>query len=85
MDDSAISCYEVIDADAKSNEEGTKTKFITNKATCKTRKFYILLAFVLFAKSLLIAVSIYCYLMKYQAKHLLLFQYANNELRDVLY
>ena len=33
--------------------------------TCKTQHLYILLAFLLITISLLIAVSIYCYLIKY--------------------
>ena len=60
-------CDEVIE----SYDEETKTiptNFNEKKATCKTRNFYILLA-------LLIAVSIYCYMMKFWAKqkHLLKF------------
>ena len=37
--------------------------------------------------ALLIAVSIYCYLIKHQAKqkHLSPFHYTNNEIREVLY
>ena len=57
MDNSAILCDEVIE----SYDEETKaipTNFNEKKATCKMQKFYILLA-------LLIAVSIYCYLIKY--------------------
>ena len=47
------------------------------------QNFYILLAFLLITTTLLIAVSIYCYLIKYQAKqkHLLLFHDTNNELK----
>ena len=39
MDDSAIICDEVIDADdeAKSNKEETKTNFNKKKVTCKTQ------------------------------------------------
>ena len=33
----------------------------------------------------MIAVSIYCYFIKYQEKQLLLFHYTKNELREVLY
>ena len=35
------------------------------KATCKTENFYILIAFLLITKALMIAISIYCYLIKY--------------------
>ena len=37
------------------------------KAACKTQTFYILLAFLLVTIALLIAVSMYCYLMKHRA------------------
>ena len=58
MDDSMIMCDEVI----KSYEEeiGTvPTNFNEKKVTCKTQKFYILLAFSLINIALLIALSIY--------------------------
>ena len=42
-----------------------KKYYIWNRSTCKTQNFYILLAFLLIAIVLLIAVSIYCYLIKY--------------------
>ena len=35
------------------------------KATCKMQNFYILLVILLITIALLIAVSIYCYLIKY--------------------
>ena len=38
---------------------------------CKTKHFYILPAFLLVTKALLIVDTIYCYLIKYQRKHLL--------------
>ena len=94
MDDSAIICDEVIHADAKSNDEAksnneaklnNEINFNENKATCKTQNFYILLAFLSITIALLIAVTIYCYLIKYQAKQLLPFHCTNNELREVLY
>ena len=47
--------------------------FNEKKVTCKTDRFHILLAFLLITIALLIAVSIYRYLIKYQ-KHLLPFQ-----------
>ena len=57
MDDSAIICDEVIDANtkatlndkSKSNNEETKTiptNFNEKKAICKTQTFHILLAFL---------------------------------------
>ena len=48
-------------AEAKSYNE---TNFNEKKATCKTQNFYILLAFLSITIALLIAVSIYCYLIK---------------------
>ena len=44
------------------------TIFNEKKATCKMQSLYILLAFLLIAIALLIALSIYCYFVKYQAK-----------------
>ena len=48
---------------------------------CKPQNLYILLAFLLTTAALLIAVSIYCYQIKYRAKqkHLLPFYITNNE------
>ena len=94
MLNSVITCDEIIesydeDAEAKSYNK-TKTiltNFNEKKATCKTQNFYILLAFLLITIALLIAVSIYCYLIKYQAKqkHLLPFHFTNNKLKDIIY
>ena len=64
MDDLAITCDEIIE----SYEEETKTistNFNGKNATCKTQNFYTLLAFLLITIALFIAVSIYCYLIKY--------------------
>ena len=71
-------------------DEETKaipTNFNEKKATCKPQNFYILLAFLVITTVLLIAVSIYCFLIKYWAKqkHLLPFLDTNNELKQVLY
>ena len=65
MDDSTIMCDEIIDV--------KESNFNEKKVTCKTQNFYILLVFLLITIALLIAVSIYCYLIKYQRKHLLPF------------
>ena len=82
MDDSAITCDEIIE----SYDEETKTipkNFNEQKATCKTQNFYILLAFLLITVELMLAASIYCYLLKYltKEKYLLPFHVANNELK----
>ena len=57
------------------------------KIACKTQSFYILLAFLLITIELLIAVTIYCYLIKYRAKqkHLLPFHVTNNKSKQVIY
>ena len=49
--------------------------------------YYILLAFLIITIVLLIAVSIYCYLIKYNAKHKhsLPFQFKNNRLKEIIY
>ena len=61
MDDSVIMCDEIM--------EGTiPTNFNEKKAFCKTQNFCILFAFLLITTTLLRAISIYCYLTKYQAK-----------------
>ena len=63
------------------------TNFHEKNAICKTKNFYILLDFSLITIALLIAVSIYCYLIRYKAKqkHLLPFYVRNNELKEVLH
>ena len=46
-------------------EETIPTNLNENRANCKTQSFYIFLAFLLITIALLIAVSIYCCLIKY--------------------
>ena len=69
-----------VGAEGKSHD---KTCFNKNKATCKTQNFYFFLAFLLITIELLIAVSIYCYFVKYREiqKHLLPFNFTNNKLK----
>ena len=71
IDNSVITCDKIVDALAKSYDKETKT-FTTNfneiNGICKTKKFYILLIFLLITIALLIAGSIYCYLIKYKLK-----------------
>ena len=78
-DDSTIRCDEIIES---YNEE---INFNEKKATCKVQNLYILLAFLLITIALLIAVSIYCYLIKYCAKYLLPFQNTNNKFKEIMY
>ena len=62
MDNLAIMCDEII----QSYEEGTN--FSQKTITCKTRNFYILLAFLWIIIALLIDLRIYYYIIKYWAK-----------------
>ena len=62
MDDSLIICDEVIEL----YEE--ETNFTKKKAICKTQNSYILNDLLLITIALLIALSIYCYLIKYRGK-----------------
>ena len=71
----------------KSNNEDTKTlstNFNEKNITSKTQNFNILLSFLLITIALLIAVSIYYYLIKYWAKQkqLLPFHSTNNILKE---
>ena len=79
MDDSVITCDESY-AKLSPKDDEEETNFNEKKATCKSQNFYILLEFLLITLILLIAVSIYRYLIKYQAKHLLPFHNTNNKL-----
>ena len=88
MDESEITCDEIIDVNAEANSNNEvksyekKTKIIPNNKICETKSFHISLGFLLITMALLIAVIIYCYLIKYTAKqkHLLSFNTTNNEL-----
>ena len=75
MDDSVITCDEIIDVEEKNFDE--------KNITCKTQNFYILLAFLLITITLLIAVSIYYYLIKYQVKQKHLLPFHNKKLKQV--
>ena len=72
------------EADSYDETKTILTNFNKKKETCKTQNVYILLACLLITITLLIAVSIYYYLIKYQAKQLLLFHNRNNELKEIL-
>ena len=79
-EDSMLICDEII----KSYEEET---ILITKATYKTENFYILLSFLLITIVLLIAVSIYCYLIKYRAKqkNVLPFHFKDSELNEIIH
>ena len=75
-----ITCDEIIDV--------VETKRVTKNfkekdAICKTKKFYISLAFLLITIALLIAVSIYCYLIKNWATYLLPYCNTSNKLKKL--
>ena len=77
MDDLVITFDKVI----KPCDEEIKTipiNFNEKKVTCITQIFYILLGFLLITVALLIAVSISCYMIIYQTKHLLSFHGIKN-------
>ena len=77
IDDSMVTCQEVM----KSYEEEIKTiptNFNENKVTCKTQRFYILLTLLLITIALLIAISIYCYMIKYPTNNFLTFHDIKN-------
>ena len=68
---SVITCDEIIDGEAKSNDEETKaapTTFNEKNITCKRQNLYILLAFLLITITFLIAVTVYCYVIRYRTK-----------------
>ena len=66
VDNSAIICEEVIVIDVDDKTKTIPINFNENKLTCKTPKIFILFASLLITIVLLRAVSIYCYLIKYQ-------------------
>ena len=57
--------------------------FNEKKVTFKTQNFYILLAFLLITVALLVAVSIYCYLIKYRTKQNYLLPFHDSKLKQV--
>ena len=63
------------------------TNFNKKEIACKTKKFFILLTILLITVALLIAVSIYFYLIKYQTKqqHLLSYHVTKTKLKNVLF
>ena len=67
MDDSVFTCDEIIE----SYDEEIKTipkNFNEKNITCKSQYFSILHFFLLITIALLIVLTIYCYLIKYQPK-----------------
>ena len=64
MDDSVITCDEIIESYDKETKT-VPTNFNEKNITCRTPNFYILLAFLLITMVLLIVISIYSYQIKY--------------------
>ena len=81
-----ITCDEVIEPYVE-EIKANPTNFSEKKYNLQLIKHCILIAFLLITIALLIAVSIYGYLIKYweKQKHLLPFHDTNEELRKVLY
>ena len=67
MDNSVMTCDEIINANAEVSHTKQKLfqQILMKKVAFKTQNFYILLAFLIITTGLLIAVNIYCYLIKY--------------------
>ena len=84
MGNLTITCDEIIESyvklSLKDDDEETKANFNEEKVVCKTKDFYILLAFLLIITALLIAVSNYCRLIKYQTKQKKLLPFRNTKL-----
>ena len=62
FDDSVITCDEIIEETKKILQQ-----ILMKKEACQTLNVYVLLAFLLITITSSIAVSIYCFLIKYQA------------------
>ena len=77
-DNSVISCDEIIEEKTKMVTVNINEKMQSVKL--QKKNFYILFAFLLITILLLIVVSIYCYLIKYKAKH-----YVPNKFKKVLH
>ena len=72
MGDSGIICDEIIDV--------KETNFNEKNITCETQNVYILLVFLLITITLLVAVTIYCYVINIKQKILLPSHNTNNKL-----
>ena len=67
MDDSVNTCHEIIES-YDEERKTIPTNFNRKKANFKMKNVYILLVFLVSTIALLIAVTIYCYPIKYRAK-----------------
>ena len=75
MNKSAIICDEIIDVE--------DTNFNEKSITCKTQSFCILLPILLITITLLIAVGMHCYMIKYRAKQKHLLTFHDTKLKQV--
>ena len=84
MDDSTITRHEFFEEEETKN---VPTIINEKRENWKMQNLYILLAFLLITIALLIAVSIYCHLIKHRAKqkHLLPYHVINNNLKEIMY
>ena len=81
MDDSVSICDEVIESyDEK--KKTIPTNLNEKKKTCETQSFNVLLTVLLITIALLIAVNIYCYMIKYRAKQKHLFPFHDSKLKQ---
>ena len=86
MNDWVSMCDEVIHADAEAKSYNEETKTLPKNIISGTKRFYILVAFLLITIALLTAVGIYCYLIKYKQNkntHYHFMPYLTN--KEVLY
>ena len=74
-DDSKIVYNEIIETAKIVSTKSIPTNFNEKNVTCKMKCFYILIVFLLITMMFLIAVSIYCCFIKYQAKQKQLLPY----------
>ena len=86
--DSEITCDEIIERAKTTPTKSTSAKTVTAKITSTkntSTNFYIFLTFLLITIALLIAVSIYCYLIKYRSKQKQLLQHydTSNKLKEI--
>ena len=84
--DSVIPCDEIIEEIKTIRRNFNEKINLIYSCSFINKSFFILLAFLSITMVLLIAVSIYCYLIKYREnqKHLLPFHITNNKLINVL-
>ena len=79
IDDLMNTCEEIIET-----TKTVRTNFNEKQVTCETKHFCILLTFLLATIAILVAVSVYSYLIKYGAKQKYLLPYHNtSKLKEI--